>query len=692
MSASACGTSANDMNANDMNANDVNANANDTNADNSDANGSNTISGLGIDDSCGVAKARKCEEHERCSIDDDCNVGSCVLGTCNAVATECTTDVGSALKRCDGVPCTTKEQCASGYCNRGTCLPVGTKTCGVGFEDACDDGEVCQSAADCVSDYCDKMCAPPPDDVHSNGKRDGGEIGIDCGGSVRDEQPCQAGQACLIDDDCESLCDDDGLCTVPSATDGKKNQGETDIDCGGPDAPPCTLDKACERNEDCLVLACTAAVCVKPTSNDNVQNGGETDVNCGGSGVVDGNFSYIPPRCKDGKICAVNGDCMTSACSSSGTCVAPSCNTDEVAGITSCGADESNKLNAVQESCCKSLPLPKRTTRRLDKYEITAGRFRTFLTKVGPNVRSWVSTFAAANPTSQLATFVKNAPNLINIYPQTQSGPLGLTAHMSLDIDNYGGIRGCYNGNGDYGANTYWQESAKLAEYGIPERSLLRLVSDEKPLNCAMPIMFAAFCAWDGGELAMKADYQDVWTMATNAYPFPAANVCVGGINKPCPNYNWCNGTYNNGGLTCQNTDYNLISGAGVFYEYPRGTDRAKDNEVLIAAPGRMIKDASNIQVNGESWMDLFANMVEYTGDFSGTGNDFCDFSGAPAAGATTCTRSGKAGTGTRYTGIPSTTAIGRSWEGHAYEAGTTTLQVTFQYGKFGGRCARPVQ
>jgi len=705
IAASACGS-------NEDHTSGTDGGHNTTKSNNADS-GNQSDGNAGTNDACGALEARKCSDLESCTIDDDCAVGSCVLGVCNAIATACTTETvaasegASALKLCDGSSCETDDACASGICTSSVCAPIEQKVCGVGLPAACDNGEVCQSAADCTSDYCDKTCGPPPDDVHSNGKRDGGETGIDCGGSVRKEKPCTAGQACLISDDCEGACDG-GTCAAPSATDGKQNQGETDIDCGGPNAPGCTFGKTCVSNTDCLAKACTDSVCVQPTSTDGVQNGGESDVDCGGSGVTDGDFTYTPPRCIDGKTCAVAGDCMTKACSPASQCVAPSCNTAETAGITSCGAGETGQAGAVRDSCCTSLPLPSRTTRRLDKYEITSGRFRTFLTQVGPNIRGWVTNFVAANPQSQMATIISNASSvkmgstsvsLTSILPATQSGDLGLTAHMSLDIDNYSGIRGCYNGLGNYSANTYWQTPQQLTEFGLPPRQLVREISDEKPLNCAMPIMYAAFCAWDGGELAMQADYQDVWS---GSYPWLATNVCPGGIGQACPNYNWCNGSYGNGGFYCQNQNYNVGGdGAGIFYEYPRNTDRSNDNEPLIAAPGRMVNDASTKQGNGQSWMDLFANMIEYTGNFSGS-SDFCDFSGAPVAGAVTCTRSGKYDSdgvtllkGTQYTGIPVTPVVGNSWEGHQYSTngiGTTTFQVTFQYGKFGGRCARPAQ
>lgn len=673
---------------------------------------------IGGDNSpCGVTASRRCDEQEGCSVDADCTVGSCITGTCNAIATECASDekaaAGNGLKLCDGNKCGSDAQCASATCKDGTCAPVANKTCGVGLPNACANGEICQSAADCSSDYCDKTCAAPAANVHDNGKRDGGETGTDCGGSVKADKPCAGGEKCIANDDCQGVCKG-GVCDPPSSTDGKKNQDETDVDCGGATAPKCLLGKACAKNEDCQLLACTASICVKPTETDGTQNGGESDVDCGGSGVTEGDFSYTAPRCKDASKCAVDGDCMTGACAPNGACSIKSCDTGEVAGITSCGAKETGEAGAVHDSCCRSLPLPTRTTRRMDKYEITSGRFRSFLTSVGPNVRDWVSGFVAANPTSQLATLVGFSASVLQIYPSQQTGPHGLTAHMGLDIDNYNGVRGCYNGDGNYSANTYWQDAGVLTEFGLPARSLPREISDEKPLNCAMPIMFAAFCAWDGGEIATIADYYDVWAPAAtvadrvNSFPWAATNLCPGPGGdgpqgaKPCPHYNWCNGTYMNGGFKCQNTAAYAVGGqAGVFYEWPLNTDKSKDNEVLIGAPGRFVDDASTVKGNGESWMDLYANLAEYTGDFKADTGDFCDLSGEPLAGATTCTRSDPGttppstkGPGTKYTGIPQTRLIGQTWEGHQYYNGQAgdSIQATFQYGKFGARCVRPVQ
>jgi len=67
---------------------------------------------------------------------------------------------------------------------------------------------------------------------------------------------CEDGKSCLIDDDCISDYCYNGICRTPSCYDGIKNQGEEDIDCGGP----------------CLPCHCF----------DGIQNFNETGVDCGG--------------------------------------------------------------------------------------------------------------------------------------------------------------------------------------------------------------------------------------------------------------------------------------------------------------------------------------------------------------------------------------------------------------------------
>lgn len=611
---------------------------------------------------------------------------------------------GTCPGSCDGESCTADTECHSAKCTDGTCAASAGKKCGVGVATPCNDGERCGVDADCTGDYCDDTCKAPAGDVHSDGRRNGGESGKDCGGTS--PTPCPQGESCKVDADCAGLCKA-SKCDAPSATDGKKNADETDVDCGGAAAPKCALDKTCIANGDCELDACTAGKCVTPTATDGVQNGGETAIDCGGNGVSAGGVTYQAPRCTVDKACVAGTDCMTGACSPAKKCAVPSCATAETSGVATCGQGETGNAGAVHDSCCTSLVLPTRTGRRLDKYEITAGRFRAFLAAVGPNVRAWAAKFATDHPTSQLAQHLAAFPVLRQLYPAVDlDDALSLTSHMSIDIDNYDGIRGCYNGPENYSANTYWLDNAHQAAMGLPNRILSRAESDEKPLNCAMPIMFDAFCAWDGGELAVNADYADVWPTA-QPFPWGPTNLCTEGgglgqpgLYKPCDAYNWCNGPFKNGGFECQNLALTTTGEPGVFYEYPRNKNRAIDNSPLIGAPGRFPKDLTALKsANGQGWYDLFANLGEYTGDWlaqadpNGQLSTFCDTTATPAAGATACTRQGKDAPGTLYRGIPQIGMVGSTWEGHQYGplSAQSGLPATFQYGKMGARCARLV-
>lgn len=600
---------------------------------------------------------------------------------------------GSCPLKCSGDPCESGSECKSGSCASKLCTAAGVRSCGEG-KAPCVDGETCVSDGDCASDYCRaSTCMAPLPGAHTDGRRNAGETGVDCGGAALPERACARGQACKSSNDCLSSCEA-GLCEAPSDRDGKKNQGETDVDCGGPYARACSTGKTCTAISDCELASCKAGTCTVPTSSDGTKNAAETDVDCGGGTFTAGTFNLLAPRCSTYSACLVGSDCKSGLCNG-GVCVPPSCATTESAGITTCGAGEVGTAGARHETCCKALPLPTRAGRRLDKYEITAGRVRTFANQVGPNVRAWALAYVAAHPTSQLASFMTMSPVLADLLPSSATGRLNLSAQLgAIDMDSYNGNRGCYMGYdpttpnvGSYGQSTYFQDAATLAQYGIPPRVVPRETLDQKPATCMTPLFLATFCAWDGdGELAKRDDYLDAW----GEYLFP-----WGPLDIARPNYNFCNGRPGDGGNGFACSDTSLGDG-GVFYRFPLGVDEARDVTSRIAAPGRFVRDATSVTVKGEAWMDLFANLAETTGDFdfSGPPIDFCDFSGSPEPGATTCTREGgkpPGSVGTLYTGIPRAGIIGQTFEGHEYFRGGPGFPATFQYGKFGGRCARPV-
>ncbi|MBI2389250.1 MAG: hypothetical protein HYV09_06515 [Deltaproteobacteria bacterium] len=102
---------------------------------------------------------------------------------------------------------------------------------------------------------------------------------------------------------------------APTCTDGSKNGGETDVDCGGGTCPKCPTGKSCGGVADCESAVCTSGVCAAATCSDGVKNGTETDVDCGGA----------CPSCEIGKKCSGAGDCATGMCTASTCAAATAC-------------------------------------------------------------------------------------------------------------------------------------------------------------------------------------------------------------------------------------------------------------------------------------------------------------------------------------------------------------------------------
>jgi hypothetical protein len=93
-------------------------------------------------------------------------------------------------------------------------------------------GEICGKDADCTSSNCvGSVCKSPS---CTDAKRDGDEVGIDCGGTCA--QKCD-GEACAVDGDCKSrICLD--LVCKPSGT----------KTCGVGAAVACTNGALCEQD------------------------------------------------------------------------------------------------------------------------------------------------------------------------------------------------------------------------------------------------------------------------------------------------------------------------------------------------------------------------------------------------------------------------------------------------------------
>lgn len=506
--------------------------------------------------------------------------------------------------------------------------------------------------------------------------------------------------------------------------------------CGVGFPAQCLPGEMCRDSDDCEGL-CTGNVCEAPSYTDGKLSPslGETAIDCGGSGAA-GDPAY---RCENAVACLVNTDCKSQACSPKTlTCAeGASCASTAaqgVSGIETCGDGETPA--AGHESCCSTLPLPATTTRRLDKYEITAGRMRRFIDSVSAanggvaNLRAWVNDYVAANPGSQLEYIATNFPGLIDsVIPATATptAKLSLVTTMGLFvIDPINVADGCYVGNGSYGHSTYYWSDAARNAFRMTPRVHSQAALDEKPINCVNSLMYMAFCAWDGGELARMEDYREVWGNQSEVLPggprvyYPWAAILEPG------QFNWRNGFHaveGAGGFRCVAGWPGCIDDTQpIFYQYPtrnaNGTavNLANDGIPLVSAPGRFPLDVTlATSANGQGWYDIAGDNLE-TGwvdnpptdapvPVNSRITDYCDTSfGTPSPGESACTRTDSAGNlhngVLRYSGpLPHLPLVGYSWEGHAryneaYLAGRNATPaswkpVTWQYGKGSGRCAR---
>lgn len=94
----------------------------------------------------------------------------------------------------------------------------------------------------------------------------------------------QDGTVCQGDGTCTN-----GRCTKPSCTDGIQNQGESDIDCGGP-CPRCDNGRTCASRDDCATAFCKDGTCQNCPVDESC---GEGSTNCSCS--VNVCYSDVPP-------------------------------------------------------------------------------------------------------------------------------------------------------------------------------------------------------------------------------------------------------------------------------------------------------------------------------------------------------------------------------------------------------------
>jgi hypothetical protein len=461
------------------------------------------------------------------------------------------------------------------------------------------------------------------------------------------------GAECKVGADCASTICQEGACTEPLSTDGVKNGTETDVDCGGTaptNAPKCLEGKVCKGNDDCHWGTCNGGKCGGDVKGQ--KDGDQTDIDCGGA---------QSPPCDWGQGCLFDRDCgPTGKCGADKKClIGPSCNV--VHGGTTCGTGEFGEAGKKHETCCKSLLVEGFTDSKnpgklvyVDKYEITAGRMRAFLDTLAadpandkrPDVKAWVTAHTPSRWNKDWTDFMAegweegslnftvgtslnypdeaqmaaNPPNptSFQIIPGTYPLETGLFNQLgsphffpefqqTTEPKDYAATHNlnCVNNNGSFGFSTFWFDAAtqQNASGSLP-KAYSKDEMDEKALNCTPFGLFAAFCAWDGGQLLTDEAFDFI---AGGTWPTNPAEATA----TPPPRLTGSN-------TSCGPDGTSLITGGDstvtceAVYAFP---DPAKggdfDASWRVAPPGRVATDTVAINAGDEPWHDLKGNLNE---------------------------------------------------------------------------------
>jgi hypothetical protein len=472
--------------------------------------------------------------------------------------------------------------------------------------------------------------------------------------------------------------------TVTACSDGEKNGDETGVDCGGICNARCslewegsTLDGGAQKRDASGGDGGGDADAVGDPFN-GARDGDETDVDCGGSRA---------PKCGEGQGCVRDDDCNV-ACNDARRCVtAPSCRAH--LGGDTCGKGEVGEPGAAHESCCRTLvvpgyadPLHPGATVYLDKYEITAGRIRSFIAQMTaasggrPDIKAYIASHRPALWDNAWSIFLPEdvsgasitiarrllgdprtedsqstdppGPGVILPPATDQTRNLGVDYQFGAEVyvDLHGSNCGTFLDS--FGFPTYYYTPAILSLNGELARAsgltssgqmiAAQDLLDVKSVNCISNAMLAAFCHWDGGQLATDevldfvtdtpaslgntsgcgSQVDDHDKLLRNVF---TGTVQVGGRCAPVA---WVNASFDAG-------DSLPVAGSALNrhnYHYPDTGAVTHDKAWQIAAPGRaslataangQATDVVRINPGDEPWMDLHGNLSEAALDMEGS-------------------------------------------------------------------------
>lgn len=226
----------------------------------------------------GSCKVKKCNDEGELTEEADDSNVYDDGNTCTEQ--KCNGGVASSMDLAPGTACT--EGGADGFCTANpdpyNASLMVCSKCNPGGPNTCIGGATCVKGV-CVPLHC------------TNGVKDSGEADIDCGGSTSGCLKCPAMKTCTNGmADCWSGLCISNKCTPAMCADGIRNADETDADCGGLLCGNlCADGLACIVAGDCQSHVCMNNACQPASCTDGVQNGDEDGLDCGGM------MSQCPP-------------------------------------------------------------------------------------------------------------------------------------------------------------------------------------------------------------------------------------------------------------------------------------------------------------------------------------------------------------------------------------------------------------
>ena len=256
-----------------------------------------------------IANRAICEDGNRCTVADTCNLGQCVPGPVRACddSNQCTADLcDPATGNClftpvpDGHLCDDGEVCTQGdTCMAGRCVG--------GPWQSCDDNNPCTA----------DLCAAHQGCQHQN--------------SVA---PCEDGNPCTVEDRCEDgackpgavmHCNDGNECTTDLCDPVAGGCRSLPVEDGTPCSDPCAENPICISGVCGGVASCPPLPCMKATCvpGDGCQYTPDDSLAC-----EDGLFCTVRDHCEGGNCvglardCADDDQCTEDMCDeSSGSCI-----------------------------------------------------------------------------------------------------------------------------------------------------------------------------------------------------------------------------------------------------------------------------------------------------------------------------------------------------------------------------------